>query len=84
MTCINLGSTIVCVQPYGRLHVDNKYIYLDYYSYCGPWFYTDKNHTEVYDPVDEDDPVWDEFDKWLKKYLTKQQKYAAKKLKGNK
>jgi hypothetical protein len=31
---------------------------------------------KVYDPVDESDPVWPEFEKWLNKYNAKKAKQA--------
>lgn len=71
MTCINVGHAIVCVSPWGRLHVGNKYIMLDFHNYCGPTFYTDRAMENLYEPADEHDPVWDAFDIWLKKYRSK-------------
>ena len=68
MTCTNLGSVIVCTSSaYGRLHVGNKYIMVDFHSYCGPSFFTDRNMNNLYDPVDENDPVWEPFQAWLDK-----------------
>lgn len=77
MTCINLGNAIVCVNPWGRLKVGNRYVWLDFHTYCGPTFYTDSRMNKVYDPVGEADPVWPEFDKWLKKYNDKKAKRAT-------
>lgn len=75
MTCIKIGNGIVCVtQRWGRLHVMNKYIMVDFHPWCGPSFYTDRNMSKVYDPVDENDPVWDEFGKWYDKYLKREGK----------
>ena len=69
MTCIHLGANaIVCVNPWGRLKVGNRYVWVDFHEWCGPSFYTDANMRKMYDPVDEDDPVWPEFSKWLAKY----------------
>ena len=72
MTCINTGNAIICVSPWGRLHVGNRYIMVDFHPYCGPSFYTDRAMTKLYDPVDEQDPVWDAFEKWYKKYQEKE------------
>lgn len=68
MTCINLSDSIVCVNPWGRLHVNGKYIYVDFHEYCGPSFTQDRAGTVPYTPVDESDAVWEAFEKWLKKY----------------
>lgn len=67
MTCTNIGNAIVCTSPWGRLHVGNRYIMVDYHEWCGPTFYHDRAMQKLYDPVDETDPVWVEFDKWFKK-----------------
>lgn len=79
MTCINIGNAIVCCSPWGRLKVGNRYITMDYHPYCGPTFYYDRAMTKVYEPVDENDPVWDEFTKWLVKYNAKKEKLNAAK-----
>lgn len=76
MTCINFGSGIVCVNPWGRLTVGNRYVWVDFHEYCGPSFYKDSAMQKVYDPADENDPVWPEFDKWLKKYRAGKEKQA--------
>lgn len=69
MTCMRFSGGIICVNPYGRLHVGNRYIYVDFHEYCGPSFWTMKNGEQiVYWPEDENDPVWPEFEKWLTKY----------------
>ena len=82
MTCTNIGNAIVCTSPYGRLKVGNRYVWVDYHSYCGPSFTWDAAGNEPYEPEDEHDPVWTEFDKWLKKYHAKQQRAAIKKAEG--
>lgn len=68
MTCTHIGNGIICTNPWGRLHVGNRYIYVDFHEYCGPAFFTDRNWTQIYEPGDENDPVWAEFGKWLKKH----------------
>ena len=77
MTCINMGSMIVCVAPWGRLKVGNRYVWVDFHAYCGPSFYTDSKMTKLYDPVDENDPVWEPFGKWLDKYNAAKAKKLA-------
>jgi hypothetical protein len=77
MTCIRFGSAIVCVSPWGRLRLGNRYVWVDFHEYCGPSFYWDSAMTKGYDPADENDPIWDEFGKWLKKYQEAQTKRAA-------
>lgn len=47
---------------------------MDYHPYCGPTFYYDRAMTKIYEPVDENDPVWDEFGKWLERYKAKKEK----------
>lgn len=74
MTCTNFGNTIICTSPTGRLHVGNKYIMVFFHHFCGPSFYSDRNMTELYDPVDENDPVWEPFAKWYNKNITKKLK----------
>jgi hypothetical protein len=68
MTCIRIGNGIVCVNPWGRLKLGSRYVWVDFHEYCGPSFYWDAAETEVYEPADEHDPIWPLFGKWLKKY----------------
>ena len=76
MTCTRIGNIIVCTSPWGRLHVDNRYIWVEFHEYCGPTFFTNRDCTEVYEPEDVNDPVWPEFEKWLKKYRAAKEKRA--------
>lgn len=78
MTCIHIGTGIVCVNPWGRLKVGNRYVWVDFHPYCGPAFFTDAGMTKTYDPVDENDPVWPEFTKWHDKHRAAKEKQAAK------
>ena len=78
MTCTRIGNAIVCTSPWGRLHVGNRYIYVDYHEWCGPAFSHDQAGNKHYEPVDENDPVWPEFDKWLKKYQAAKAKQNGK------
>ena len=71
MTCTNLGNMIVCTNPIGRLHVGNRYVWVDYHTHCGPSFSYDANGEKPYDPVDENDPVWPAFGAWLARFKTK-------------
>ena len=66
MTCVRIPNGIVCLIPWGRLHVGNRYIWVDWHSYFGPSFWLNAAGTIPYEP-DENDPVWVEYDKWLKK-----------------
>ena len=68
MTCTNLGNMIVCTNPIGRLHVGNRYVWVDYNTHCGPSFSYDANGEKPYDPVDENDPVWPAFGAWLARF----------------
>ena len=68
VTCINTGNAIVCVSPWARLKVGNRYITMDYHLYCGPSFYWDRDMTKEYEPSGVDDPIWPVFEAWLKKY----------------
>jgi hypothetical protein len=68
MTCIRIPNGIICVSPYGRLHLGNRYIMVEMHEYCGPTFFTDRGMTKVYEPKDENDPIWPVFDVWLKKF----------------
>lgn len=76
MTCTRIGNAIVCTSPWGRLHVGNRYIWVEFHSYCGPTFFTDRNCTEIYEPDAENDPVWPEFDKWHAKYRAAHERRA--------
>ena len=67
--CIRAGDTIICTSPWGRLKVGNKYVWVDFHSYCGPSFYHDSNMSRLYDPVDEHDPIWPVFGVWYDKHL---------------
>ena len=79
MTCIHFGSGIVCVNDnWGRLKVGNRYIWVDMHPYCGPAFFTDSDMSKVYDPVDENDPVWPVFGAWLDRKKAEKEKRAAK------
>ena len=66
MTCTRMPNGIVCTNPFGRLHVGNRYIWVDYHPHCGPAFYTDWRMNNIYDP-EPNDPVWDALGVWLKK-----------------
>ena len=84
MTCIRIGSAIVCTSPWGRLKVGNRYVWVDFHEWCGPAFFTDSNMSKVYDPVDESDPVWPEFSKWLNKHNAEKAKKLARSKTPNK
>ena len=74
MTCTRIGNIIVCTNPWGRLHVGNRYIWVDFHEYCGPSFSYDANGDKPYEPEDENDPVWPAFEKWLKKHRAAKEK----------
>jgi len=76
MTCINFGNAIVCVPPWGRLRLGNRYVWVDFHEYCGPSFSWDSAGRKPYDPVDENDPIWPLFGAWLEKYRAKKDKAA--------
>lgn len=72
MTCTRVGNAIVCTSSsYGRLHVGNRYIYVDFHHYCGPSFSFDADGMKPYEPKDENDPVWAVFGSWLDKQKAK-------------
>lgn len=64
------------VKRWARLHVGNRYVWLDFHPWTGPSFTADSAGVNVYDPQDERDPVWPVFNKWLEKYLAAEQKAA--------
>lgn len=74
MTCIRAGNAIICFSPWGRLHIGNRYIYVDFHEYCGPTFFYYSAMTKHYEPKDENDPVWPAFEVWLKRYRAKKDK----------
>lgn len=68
MTCNRMEGGIICTSDtWGRLHVGNRYIWMDFHRYCGPSFFYDSDMTKIYEPVDEKDPVWPVFEKWYAK-----------------
>ena len=73
MTCTRLYGAIICTSPHGRLHVGNRYIIVNFHEYCGPTFFTDRDMSKVYEPKDENDPVWDAFGKWHEKFQAKKE-----------
>ena len=70
MTCIKAGNVIICINPWGRMHVGDRYIWVDFHEYCGPSFYYDSNMSKpyVFEEDIEEDPIWIHFDIWLSKY----------------
>lgn len=76
MTCIHMMGGIICVNPWGRLRLGNRYIIVDFHEYCGPSFFYVKGD-KPYDPVDENDPIWPLFGAWLDKYQAKKAKQKA-------
>ena len=80
MPCITMETSIICMSPWGRMKLGNRYVWVDFHEYCGPSFYWDSNMSKLYDPVDEDDPIWVEFSKWLNKFNASKAKVAKQKL----
>lgn len=78
MTCTRIGNAIVCTNPWGRLHVGNRYVWVDFHPYCGPLFSYDQAGNKPYEPKGVRDPVWKEFKKWFKKYEASKAKKAKK------
>lgn len=76
MTCYRIPNGIICINPHGRLHVGNRYIVVSFHEFCGPSF--EYMNGTYYDPKDENDPVWPEFEKWYVKYRAKKDKEAKK------
>jgi hypothetical protein len=75
MTCIRIASlAIACVNPWGRVKIGNRYVWIDYHSYCGPTFYWDMAMSNEYLPKSSRDPIWNEFGKWLEKYEARKEK----------
>ena len=70
MTCTRFGNAIICHYPFARLHLKNKYVWMEFHSYCGPSFFTNYACTKHYVFTEncEDDPIWDLFEKWYAKY----------------
>jgi hypothetical protein len=58
--------------------ISNKYVWIDYHTYCGPSFWRNSAMTKEYEPKDENDPIWQEFDRWLKKYEAQKEKVGAR------
>ena len=77
MTCTRIGNAIVCTSPWGRLKLGNRYVWVDFHTYCGPSFYWDSAMNKPYDPADENDPIWPLFEEWFKKYKARKARAAA-------
>lgn len=67
MTCKRIYGGIVCVMPWARFHVGNRYIWMEYHPFGGPTFFTDRACTKGY-TAKRRDPVWEKFEKWHEKY----------------
>ncbi len=78
MTCIRIPNGIICVNPWGRVRIGNRYVWIDYHTYCGPSFWWNSAMTKEYEPKDENDPIWPEFEQWLKKYEAQKAKVGAR------
>lgn len=76
MTCIHMHGAIVCVSPWGRLKLGNRYVEVSFHEYCGPSFEWVKGRTP-YNPGDENDPIWPLFEAWHDKYMAKKAKRDA-------
>jgi len=75
MACIPITNFgFICTNTFGRLHVGNKYVWVEYHHYCGPTFYKDYNCTKPYDPDYKNDPVWTVFQQWVDKIKNKKRK----------
>jgi hypothetical protein len=84
MTCIRFNGGIICVSPYGRLHLGNRYIMVEFHEYLGPTFFTDRDMTKLYEPKDESAPIWPVFNRWLTKFMAaKAKRRAAQQSKGD-
>jgi len=77
MTCYRLGDAVICINPWGRLKLGNRYVMVDFHEYCGPSFEWVKGG-KPYDPVDENDPIWPLFDVWHKKHKAAKARRAAR------
>lgn len=82
MTCVRYGNTIICSNPRGRLRLNDRYVWVDFHTYCGPAFFWDSAMTKVYDPVDENDPIWSIFEKWRDKYKAKERRVVSIRARG--
>lgn len=76
MTCIHMHNGIFCVSPWGRVKLGNRYVMIDFHEYCGPQFTWVKG-CALYEPADENDPIWPLFEAWLSKYQAAKAKRKA-------
>ena len=74
------AKTSVCMSPYGRVKIGNKYVWIDYHTYLGPQFWKDYKFTVPYWPENKNDPIWPEFEKWLAKYNASKEREARRRL----
>lgn len=73
MTCHRIPGGIVCVSPWGRLKLGNRYVMVYFHSHCGPSFEWVKGG-EAYEIADENDPIWPLFEAWLVKFNAAKEK----------
>ncbi len=82
MTCHYFESrgikTIICTNDWGRLHMGNRYVWVDFHEYCGPTFFTDSAMTKLYEPKNQRDPIWPLFETWRKKNEARKQRQRSK------
>lgn len=82
VTCTRYGNVIICTNPWGRLTLGNRYVWVDFHAYCGPSFFWDSAMTKLYDPTGENDPIWPVFDAWLSRHNAALEKAKTVKHRG--
>ena len=66
MTCNRIENRFICTSnECARLHVGRRHVWVDFHAYLGPTFFYDRDMTKVYIPIDESDPVWPVFERWI-------------------
>lgn len=78
MSCHRFSGGIICFSPWGRLKLGNRYVWVDFHEYCGPTFFWNSDMTKMYEPVDDNDPIWAVFEVWLTKYQKEKSKAKRK------
>ena len=80
MACIKFDGGIMCLNDWARLRLGNRYVWVEYHNYCGPTFWWNSAMTKSYDPVDENDPIWQVFVVWFDKHMAATEKRRAKRV----
>ncbi len=69
-----MGNVTVSTNPGGRLNVGGKYVYVSFHPYLGPEFFDSKDNPFEPENEAQEERMWEEFGKWLKKFNANEEK----------